>query len=91
MLHPFRQRRYFYYFSGVDEPDCYLTYDIGKDLLILYVPDFDLGQAIWLGSTITVEEAQARYGRIIMSFFLIFMDPGGGWYRQKKKAEKGRN
>ncbi|KAL2006518.1 hypothetical protein VTN00DRAFT_9186 [Thermoascus crustaceus] len=58
---PFRQRRYFYYLSGVDEADCYLTYDIGSDLLTLYVPDFDLHRAIWMGPTITVKQAQERY------------------------------
>ncbi|KAN0070761.1 Peptidase M24, structural domain containing protein [Elaphomyces granulatus] len=58
---PFRQRRYFYYLSGVDEPDCYLTYDIIHDLLTLYVPDFDLHRAIWIGPTITVDEALNRY------------------------------
>lgn len=54
---PFRQRRYFYYLSGVDEPDCYLTYDIKRDNLVLYVPDFNLRQAVWMGHTLSVEEA----------------------------------
>lgn len=56
----FRQRRYFYYLTGVDEPDCHVTYDIKNDLLTLYVPDFDLRQAIWMGPTLTVEEALER-------------------------------
>jgi Xaa-Pro dipeptidase len=58
---PFRQRRYFYYLSGVDEPDCTLTYDIALDLLTLYVPDFDLHRAIWMGPTLSREDAQDRY------------------------------
>lgn len=58
---PFRQRRYFYYLSGVDEPDCALTYDIGLDVLTLYVPDFDLHRAIWMGPTLSREDAQDRY------------------------------
>lgn len=58
---PFRQRRYFYYLSGVDEPDCSLTYDVALDLLTLYVPDFDLHRAIWMGPTLSREEAQDRY------------------------------
>lgn len=58
---PFRQRRYFYYLSGVDEPDCTLTYDVALDLLTLYVPDFDLHRAIWMGPTLTWEDAQDRY------------------------------
>lgn len=58
---PFRQRRYFYYLSGVDEPDCSLTYNIEQDLLTLFVPDFDLKRAIWMGPTISREDAQDRY------------------------------
>ncbi|KUL90378.1 hypothetical protein ZTR_02128 [Talaromyces verruculosus] len=58
---PFRQRRYFYYLSGANEPDCYLTYDIAKDHLTLYVPDFDLRQAVWMGPTISIGEALDRY------------------------------
>lgn len=58
---PFRQRRYFYYLSGADEADCSLTYDIERDLLTLFVPDFDLHRAIWMGPTLSREEAQDRY------------------------------
>lgn len=58
---PFRQRRYFSYLCGANEPDCHLTYDIAKDLLILYVPDFDLHRAVWNGPTLTAEEARNRY------------------------------
>ncbi|PLN83392.1 peptidase M24, structural domain-containing protein [Aspergillus taichungensis] len=58
---PFRQRRYFYYLCGADEPDCHLTYDIQNDLLTLYVPDFDLHRAIWMGPTLTVEDARDRF------------------------------
>ncbi|KAH8698838.1 putative Xaa-Pro aminopeptidase [Talaromyces proteolyticus] len=57
----FRQRRYFYYLSGVNSPDCHLTYDIHTDLLTLYVPDFDLRRAVWMGPTLTVEEALESY------------------------------
>ncbi|KAI2791120.1 putative Xaa-Pro aminopeptidase [Penicillium oxalicum] len=58
---PFRQRRYFYYLSGVGESDCALTYDIGQDVLTLYVPDFDLRRAIWMGPTLSREDARDRY------------------------------
>lgn len=57
---PFRQRRYFYYLSGVDEPDCHLTYDIKTDKLTLYVPDFDFKRAIWMGPTLGLKEAEQR-------------------------------
>ncbi|OAX80407.1 hypothetical protein ACJ72_05258 [Emergomyces africanus] len=57
----FRQRRYFFYVSGVDEPDCHLTYDIKSDKLTLYVPDFDLKRAIWMGPTLGREDALQRF------------------------------
>lgn len=56
----FRQRRYYYYLTGSDDADCYVTYDIREDELTLYIPDFDLDRAIWLGPSITKEEALAR-------------------------------
>lgn len=45
----------------MDEPDCALAYDVGLDVLTLYVPDFDLHQAIWMGPTLSRDEAQDRY------------------------------
>ncbi|PGH11979.1 hypothetical protein AJ79_04566 [Helicocarpus griseus UAMH5409] len=57
----FRQRRYFYYLCGVDEPDCDLTYDIQSDKLVLYVPDFDLKRAIWMGPTLGRQDALVRF------------------------------
>lgn len=57
----FRQRRYFYYLSGVAEPDCSLTYDIALDQLSLYIPDFDLHRAIWMGPTLSRDDALDRY------------------------------
>ncbi|KAE8380654.1 peptidase M24, structural domain-containing protein [Aspergillus bertholletiae] len=66
---PFRQRRYFYYLSGIDEPDCYLTYDIRADLLTLYVPDFDLHRAVWMGPTLTIEEAHKQSDVDRVNFF----------------------
>lgn len=45
----------------MDEPDCALAYDVGLDVLTLYVPDFDLHRAIWMGPTLSRDEAQDRY------------------------------
>ncbi|KAI9655156.1 MAG: hypothetical protein M1821_005639 [Bathelium mastoideum] len=58
---PFRQRRYFYYLSGVDEPDCHLTYDIARDELILYVPEITPKKVVWSGRGSNVTEALERY------------------------------
>ncbi|EDN05810.1 xaa-Pro aminopeptidase [Histoplasma capsulatum] len=56
-----RQRRYFFYLSGVDEADCDLTYDIKTDKLTLYVPDFDLRRAIWMGPTLERKSALQKF------------------------------
>ncbi|KAL4895685.1 putative Xaa-Pro aminopeptidase [Aspergillus ambiguus] len=76
---PFRQRRYFYYLSGVDEADCYLTYDIQSDLLTLYVPDFDLRHAIWMGPTLTIDEAQCRYDVDRVRYFASLQGDLASW------------
>lgn len=66
---PFRQRRYFYYLSGVDEPDCRLTYDIKSDTLTLYLPSYDLRHVIYNGQGLTPEDALQKYVKNIPSAF----------------------
>ncbi|KAI9721741.1 MAG: hypothetical protein M1812_002076 [Candelaria pacifica] len=58
---PFRQRRYFYYLSGVNEPDCALTYDIESEFLTLYLPPTDPETFIWNGKALTIDAAKATY------------------------------
>ncbi|KAK7529386.1 peptidase M24, structural domain-containing protein [Phyllosticta citricarpa] len=58
---PFRQRRYFYYLSGVDEADCHLTYDIGYDVLVLYTPQVSPKEVIWNGRGSNPKEALEKY------------------------------
>jgi Xaa-Pro dipeptidase len=60
-LMPFRQRRYFYYLSGCNESDCYIIYNIAKDVLTLYIPKVDLRHAVWGGAGSTKTEALAKY------------------------------
>lgn len=60
MARPFKQRRYFFYVTGVVEPDCHVTYDIAEDKLTLYVPDFDFKRTIWTGPTLGKDEASQR-------------------------------
>ena len=57
---PFRQRRYFYYLTGCNEPDCHVTYDVGKDELCLYVPESDVRKEVWFGAGVGVEEAMEK-------------------------------
>ncbi|KAL0259367.1 hypothetical protein SLS55_005103 [Diplodia seriata] len=59
---PFRQRRYFYYLSGVDEADCHLTYDIHSDFLTLYVPTPGSARKVYYnGRGSSPEEALEKY------------------------------
>lgn len=58
---PFRQRRYFYYLSGVDFEDCLATYDIGKDDLRLFIPAAKETEVIWLGPTPSIKECEEKY------------------------------
>ncbi|KAK2743802.1 hypothetical protein FQN57_004739 [Myotisia sp. PD_48] len=82
----FRQRRYFFYLTGVEEPDCYALYDIDIDELTLFVPDFDLNRAIWMGPTLGREEAMNRYdvdgvryvSKLDQALAKWMMEKGGG-------------
>lgn len=58
---PFRQRRYFYYLSGCDIPDAYLTYCFGTSTLTLYIPPINPQDVLWSGLPLSVEEARAKY------------------------------
>ena len=44
--------------SGVDVPDCCLTYDIEKDELVLYLPEIHPERVIWTGRPPTIDEAK---------------------------------
>ncbi|KAL1874284.1 hypothetical protein Daus18300_003648 [Diaporthe australafricana] len=58
---PFRQRRYAFYLSGADFPGCAVTFDIARDVLILWIPIRKPEQIIWFGALPSVEECAARY------------------------------
>ncbi|KAF1948464.1 putative Xaa-Pro aminopeptidase [Byssothecium circinans] len=58
---PFRQRRFFYYLSGCNLPDSYLTYNIPTSTLTLFIPPIDPDEVIWSGLPMTIEEAKAKY------------------------------
>ncbi|OKL55941.1 hypothetical protein UA08_08620 [Talaromyces atroroseus] len=81
---PFRQRRYFYYLSGANEPDCHLTYDIAKDKLTLYVPDFDLRQAVWMGPTVSIEDALEKFDVDNARYAMSLPDDISTWLRLRK-------
>ncbi|KAF3915407.1 hypothetical protein AA313_de0208552 [Arthrobotrys entomopaga] len=54
---PFHQRRYFFYLTGCDLPNCYVTYDVSKDFLTLYIPPIDPEEVMWSGLPLDVEGA----------------------------------
>ncbi|KAJ8065586.1 hypothetical protein OCU04_006264 [Sclerotinia nivalis] len=58
----FRQRRYFYYLTGVNFPDCIVTYSIHRDQLWLWIPPPNSGSSvIYYGSRPTAKEIMAKY------------------------------
>ncbi|GAW23937.1 hypothetical protein ANO14919_135140 [Xylariales sp. No.14919] len=57
---PFRQRRYFYYLTGVNFPGCSVTYDIEADKLTIWIPYTAPSTILWFGNTPGPEECLAR-------------------------------
>lgn len=58
---PFRQRRYFYYLSGFNEPDAHLTYDTKTDELVLFIRPLNPREVLWSGMPPNKEECLKRY------------------------------
>ncbi|CAG8981787.1 hypothetical protein HYALB_00004730 [Hymenoscyphus albidus] len=53
----FRQRRYFYYLSGLNTPDCFVTYHIKTDCLTAWIPPPNYGRSVlYNGQNPTPEE-----------------------------------
>ncbi|KAK7697723.1 hypothetical protein SLS64_013279 [Diaporthe eres] len=57
----FRQRRYFYYLTGCDLPDCHYTYDIASGESSLFVPPVDAESVVWSGLPLSTAEALDQY------------------------------
>ncbi|KAH0793992.1 Xaa-Pro dipeptidase [Histomonas meleagridis] len=58
----FRQESYFWYMTGVNEPDCALYIDIKTGKSILFYQDVPQEMAIWSGEQPTLEEIRVKYG-----------------------------
>ncbi|KAF7564025.1 hypothetical protein G7046_g172 [Stylonectria norvegica] len=58
---PFRQRRFFYYLTGCNLPDCHFVYDIQNSKSILFIPPVDPESVIWSGLPVSIEEALEQY------------------------------
>ncbi|ODV88857.1 hypothetical protein CANCADRAFT_28801 [Tortispora caseinolytica NRRL Y-17796] len=58
---PFRQNRSFYYLTGCDLPDCYVTFDLAQEKLVLYLPPIDDDDVMWSGMPLLPEEAMKKY------------------------------
>lgn len=61
MTKQFRQRRNFFYLSGCNLPDSYLTYTIENDELTLFVPPINQDSVVWTGLPLTPDEALKTY------------------------------
>ncbi|ROV92297.1 hypothetical protein VSDG_07257 [Cytospora chrysosperma] len=57
----FRQRRFFFYLTGCNLPDCYYTYDIASEQSTLFVPPVDPESVIWSGLPTSTSEALEQY------------------------------
>lgn len=42
-------------------PDCYLTYDVADEKLILYLPEVDNDDVVWSGLPMSLDEAKAAF------------------------------
>ncbi|OAA53219.1 Peptidase M24, structural domain protein [Cordyceps fumosorosea ARSEF 2679] len=58
---PFRQRRFFYYLTGCNLPDCFVVYDIQADKTTLFIPPIDPEDVIWSGLPTTIDDALKLY------------------------------
>ncbi|KAI5814424.1 putative Xaa-Pro aminopeptidase [Pyronema omphalodes] len=58
---PFRQRRPFFYLTGCQLPDSYLTYDISSKKLTLFIPPLDPAEVLWSGLPLSPEEAKQQF------------------------------
>jgi len=58
---PFRQRRYFYYLTGCELPDCSVVYDVKSGKSTLFIPPVVEDEVVWSGLPLTKEEALKRW------------------------------
>lgn len=57
----FRQRRYFYYLTGVEVPDCYLVHDMSSSRSTLFIAPLDPESVVWSGLPLSIEDAKEAY------------------------------
>jgi Xaa-Pro dipeptidase len=58
---PLRQRRAFFYLSGCNLADSYVTYDIPSQKLTLYIPPINPADVLWSGLPISPADAASKY------------------------------
>ncbi|ODQ64789.1 hypothetical protein NADFUDRAFT_52412 [Nadsonia fulvescens var. elongata DSM 6958] len=54
---PHRQNRYFYYLTGFNGPDSFVTYNVQTDKLTLYLPEIDFDDVMWSGMPVSLKDA----------------------------------
>jgi Xaa-Pro dipeptidase len=95
----FRQRRYFFYLSGVTDADCYVTYDVAKDKLELWVPPQRTQREIlYMGPVLTPETAmqeyeldEARYASELEGVVEEYLEAGGTVYLLHQREQYWRD
>lgn len=58
---PFRQESYFYYLTGINEPDCHLTIDLSTKKSCLFIPKHESDHALWCGESMTLDQTIEAY------------------------------
>lgn len=59
---PYRCDRYFMYFTGChDQPGCKVSYDLGEDKLVMYLPEIDWDDVMWSGMPMSIDQAKNKY------------------------------
>ncbi|KAL2912054.1 hypothetical protein HK105_208483 [Polyrhizophydium stewartii] len=57
----FRQESFFYYMTGVKEPEFHFTLDLSSKRTCLYIPRYSDDHALWMGPPPTAPQVQAKY------------------------------
>lgn len=59
---PFRQDSNFWYVTGIDKPGCMVVFEPAQQRQLLFIPDPDEFRDLWLGGTITKDQAYQNHG-----------------------------
>lgn len=59
---PFRQDSNFWYLTGIDQPGCVVVLETMQNRALLFIPGPDEFRDLWLGGTVSMEQAKTEHG-----------------------------